>query len=29
MQVVGNLSPDQPIAVSDALWQALQQGGRR
>jgi hypothetical protein len=28
MQVVGNLSPDQQIAVSDSLWQALQRGKR-
>jgi hypothetical protein len=28
VQVVGNLSPDQPIAISDSLWQALQKGAR-
>jgi hypothetical protein len=29
MKAVGNLSPDQPIAVSDSLWAALQQGAKR
>jgi hypothetical protein len=29
IKAVGNLSPDQRIAVSDSLWQALQQGAKR
>jgi hypothetical protein len=29
LKAVGNLSPDQRIAVSDSLWAALQRGARR
>ncbi|MCU0229756.1 MAG: hypothetical protein MUC67_00095 [Acidobacteria bacterium] len=29
MKIVGNLSPDQRIAIPDSLWQALQSGARR